>query len=385
MPEGGPQTLAGPREALVPPEGAGLAGSGAGLLRRVPVAGLARTAALTAYLLYAWQQSSNFESVLSLAAIWGIAAVGLGLVLGAAGQISLCQASFVLVGAYVYGTIAKAESGPTLLALGASALGGAAAALLVSPVLRARGYYLALATIAVSLLTDRVVTTGGWIPGGNAGLIGVPSLKIGGLRIQGERRYLELAAILLVAIIAVLHRLYGRGAARRAIQALHHDEDLLAGFGGNAAMLKLRVFVIGGLLAGLAGGLYAGNFGYVSDNIGGPFGLQESFALALAVFIGGSGRLTGAIVGYLVYRCSFEILGFNYADYRLALLGGVVILTTHFFPRGLTPSRADFAPWLPRRRRPAAAPEVDAEHHELDPVEPLSLAVVGLKKPFGAL
>src|SRR5437879_6335134 len=128
----------GPPEALAAPDRAGLSGrAGAGPFRRVPLAGLARSAALLAYVLYAWQQSDNFESVLSLAAIWSVATVGLGLVLGAAGQISLCQASFVLVGAYVYGTIALTESGPTLLGLGAAALGGAAAALLVSPVLRA--------------------------------------------------------------------------------------------------------------------------------------------------------------------------------------------------------------------------------------------------------
>src|SRR5205085_6120224 len=167
--------------------------------------------------LYAWHQSSNFETVLSDTAIWSIATVGLGLVLGAAGQISLCQASFVLVGAYVYGSVTMEVAGPTLLALGAAALGGAGAALLVSPVLRARGYYLALATIAVSLLTDRVVTTGGWIPGGNAGLIGVPPLKIGGLKIQGDRAYLEVAAVVLAVAIVALHRIYGRGAARRAI------------------------------------------------------------------------------------------------------------------------------------------------------------------------
>src|SRR2546421_10381170 len=138
MADGGPHTMAGPPEALAAPEGVGLGRTEAGPLRRVPVAGLVRTAALAAYLIYAWRQSSNFETVLSDTAIWSIATVGLGLVLGAAGQISLCQASFVLVGAYVYGTIAKDLSGPTLLGLGASALGGAAAALLVSPVLRAR-------------------------------------------------------------------------------------------------------------------------------------------------------------------------------------------------------------------------------------------------------
>ena len=63
MAEGGPHTLAGPPEALTAPEGVGLGRTEAGPLRRVPVAGLVRTAALTGYLVYAWHQSSNFESV----------------------------------------------------------------------------------------------------------------------------------------------------------------------------------------------------------------------------------------------------------------------------------------------------------------------------------
>jgi branched-chain amino acid transport system permease protein len=382
MSEGGPHTLAGTPKVDAPAGAALDSRIEAAPARRVPVAGLVRTAAVVVFVYFAWYQSFDFISLLSLAAIWAVATVGLGLVLGAAGQISLCQASFVLVGAYFYGTMAKQWSGPTLLALLFACVGGAAVALITSPVLRARGYYLAIATMAVSLLTDRIVTTESWIPGRNTGLIGVPSLKIAGMQINTQGRYLTVSAILLVIIIAVLHRRYGRGHMRRAIQALHHDEELLAGFGGNSAALKRQVFVVGGLLAGLAGGLYAGNFGYVSDN---GFGLQESFALALAVFIGGNGRFLGAVLGAFVYEASFTILGNSLSDYRFAFLGAIVILTVHFFPRGLMPSRDDFRGWLPELSRRRPLPAADREHHELDPVKPLSVSLSGLTKRYGAL
>src|SRR3954470_17125344 len=321
MTEGGPHTIAGTPEHVAAPVGAALGQEvEAAPRRRVPVAGLLRTATVAVFIYVAWYQSADFISLLSLAAIWAVATVGLGLVLGSAGQISLCQASFVLVGAYFYGTVAKQWSGPTLVALLASGAGGAAAAMITSPVLRARGYYLAIATMAVSLLTDRIVTTASWIPGRNTGIIGVPALSFAGIDINTQNSYLIFTVILLAIIVPILHMRYGMGNMRRAIQALHHDEDLLAGFGGNSAALKLQIFVVVGMLAGLAGGLYAGNFGYVSDN---GFGLQESFALALAVFIGGNGRLLGAILGAFVYEASFTILGNGLSDYRFAFLGAV--------------------------------------------------------------
>ena len=353
--------------------------------RRVPWAGLLRMAVVVLFVGAAWHQSLDFVGVLGLAAIWGLATVGLGLVLGAAGQISLCQASFVLVGAYMYGAIAKQWSYPTIVGLLASGVAGALAALVVSPVLRARGYYLAIATMAVALLTNAVITTGGWIPGGNAGLIGVPALQVLGFHFRTETAYLELAAVMLAVSIVVLHLRYGRGHMRRAIQALHHDEDLLAGYGGRSSLLKREVFVVGGLMAGLAGGLYAGDFGYVSVN---GFGLVESFALALAVFIGGSGRLLGAAFGALVYQASFTVLPGNLVSYRFALLGAIVVIAVHFFPRGLMPSARDFEGWLPRRRLRRAAPSAladDDARRELVAVEPLALKVVDVSKSFGAL
>jgi branched-chain amino acid transport system permease protein len=379
MAEGESTTLAGSPDAL----GAGAVALdprvGGAAPRRVPVAGLVRVAVVVIFIGLAYYNSADFIGLLSQAAIWGVAAVGLGLVLGAAGQISLCQASFVMAGAYFYGTVTTEWGGSTFIALLASAAGGALISALVSPVLRAKGNYLALATIAVALLIERIVTTVSWIPGGNSGIMGIPTLNILGLKINTEERYLVFTAILLAVIIAVLHWRYGRGAARRAIQALHHDEGVLAGFGGNPWILKRQIFIVGGLLAGLAGGLYAGAFGYVSPN---GFGLFESFSLATAVFIGGDSRFTGALFGAFVYQGSFTILGQN-SDWRYALLGGIVILTVHFFPEGMWPTRKDFAAWLPKPKRKAQ--EADEAHRELEPISPLSLEVDDLTKRFGAL
>ena len=350
--------------------------------RRIPLAGLARVAAVAIFLYIGWYQSIDFTGVLMLSAIWGVAAVGLGLVLGSAGQMSLCQASFVMIGAYAYGTVAVQWSGPTIIGLVAAPLLGGAIALLVSPVLRARGYYLALATIALSLLATLAVTTGDWVPGGTVGIIGIPALDLGVVTIDTESGYALLSSILLAVIIYLLHRRYGVGAARRAIQALHHDEELLGGFGGNASRLKRRLFIVGGALGGLAGGLYAGAFGYVSSN---GFGLNESFGLALAVFIGGNGRLLGALLGAVIYQVSFTVLGSDYADYRFALLGAIVILSVHFFPSGLLPSRHDFAGWLPRIKRQGHAGADAAALPELGLVEPMRLSMTDLTKSFGAL
>jgi branched-chain amino acid transport system permease protein len=383
MSDGVGQTLKPAAEAAVPGDVVPGPRAGATSRRRTfPVGGLIRTAVVTAFIYLTWYQSTDFIGVLGLAAIWGIATVGLGLVLGAAGQISLCQASFVLVGAYMYGTVATEWSGPTLIGLIASMAAGAIAAFLVSPILRARGYYLAIATMAVALLIDRIAVTASWIPGGNAGIIGVPTLKVFGYSVNDENSYLTVALVLLAFSILVLHLRYGRGRRRREIQALHHDEDLLAGFGGHSSRLKREVFVVGGMLAGLAGGLYAGDFGYVSNQ---GFGLVESFALALAVFIGGEGRLMGAALGALIYQASFVVLGNTLVDYRFALLGAIVVITVHLFPRGLMPSIQDFEGWIPDWRGRSRAQAGDRAHHELDAVDPIALRVGAITKRFGAL
>ncbi|MDI9897413.1 ATP-binding cassette domain-containing protein [Rhodococcus sp. IEGM 1381] len=349
--------------------------------RKIKAGALIRTAIVIVYVVAVLVQAQSVVLMLSLTAIWGIATVGLGLVLGSAGQISLCQASFVLAGAYFYAGITVDGGLPPWVGLLCAIGGGGVLALVVSPVLRARGDYLALATITVALLVDRAISTGDWIPGGNSGISGVPYLELFGISFKSAESYLILSLVLLALIIIGLHLRYGRSHSRRAIHALHQDESVLAGFGGNPWMLKREVFVVGGLLGGLAGGVYAAAYGFVSSN---GFGLFESFALALAVIIGGNGRLIGALFGAFIYQGSFVVLG-DYSDYRFALLGVLVVLTVLFFPRGLWPSWGDFSGLVPLRGKHARKPIVMETDAAPVAVDPLALEIRGLTKRYGEL
>jgi branched-chain amino acid transport system permease protein len=352
--------------------------------RRVPVGQLARVVALAGFVYLAWYQSFDFTNVLMLGAIWAVAAVGLGLVLGSAGQMSLCQASFMLIGSYGYGALALDADWPTIPALLAGTLMAGGVGVLLSPIVRLRGYMLALGTIALSLLVQSAFKTGDWLPGGATGLVGIPPLELGGIVLDTQTENLWAASAILMALIVGLHLSYGRGARRRAIQFIHHDEELLAAFGRDSTDMKRRLFVVAGLIGGLAGGLYAAAFGFVRPE---SFGLPESFALALAVVIGGSGRLLGAALGAFIYQLSFSVLGSDLADYRFALMGVIVIATIHFFPTGLLPSFADLGDRIPLRRRRPPVERRDATPSTLADAESggLSLRLVGVAKSFGAL
>src|SRR5690606_13050540 len=150
----------------------------------------------------------------------------------------------------------------------------------VSGVLRLRGYYLAVATIALALFIERVFKTGNWLPGGNSGLVGIPDLTAGPLELGSPASYLATTVAVLAVVVVVLHRWSTSGPRARAIALIHHDEDLLGVFGGDAATLKRTLFVISGVLGGLAGGLYAPAIGFIHPD---GFGITESFTLALVV------------------------------------------------------------------------------------------------------
>jgi branched-chain amino acid transport system permease protein len=339
-----------------------------------------RAAAVAVFLYIAWYQSLDFSAILMLAFIWAIAAVGLALVLGSAGQMVLCQASFMLIGAYAYGWLTLDHGVPTVLAALAAALGGGLAGLALSPVLRLRGYAFALGTIAVSLLVTELFTTGSWVPGGNFGLSAMPSINLGFTTLETNQGYEYLSIAILIAVIFTLYRVFGSGARRRAIQFIRDDEDLLGAVGGNAIRMKRTLFVIAAVLAGLAGGIYAAGFGFISPT---QIGLSDSFALALVVVIGGNGRLLGAVLGAVIYQASYVVLGESNVELRFALLGAVVILCVLFFPNGLLPAREEFTGWFPRLKRPL--PKGSAEVPDREALAPHGLDLSAVTKRFGAL
>ncbi|WP_169809405.1 branched-chain amino acid ABC transporter permease, partial [Actinomadura chibensis] len=299
------------------------------------------------------------EPVLLAIGIWGIAAVGLGLVLGFAGQISLCQATFVGIGAYSYGILTTKLGVPPVAALLCGAVAAGALAALVSPILRIRGYYLAIATIVFSLLASALAVSGIGVPGGSSGLSGIPYIGIGGLRLEAPREYAALALALLAAFAVGAHLRYGRGRRWRAIQSIRHDESLAEGMGLNVVGVKRELFTVSGAAAGLAGGILGAAFGFVAPS---QFAFGESFTLALAVFIGGSLSLWGAVLGVVLLEVSGPLLG-DAGSLHGLLVGAAALLTVRLAPHGWIRRREEDAhatapPPPPARREtaPATAP-----------------------------
>jgi branched-chain amino acid transport system permease protein len=347
---------------------------------RSPWFGVARAAVVAAFVYLAWSQSPDFSGVLMLGLIWAIAAVGLALVLGLAGQTMLCQASFMLMGAYAYGWLAHDAGVPTVMALLAAGVAGGLGGALLTPTLRLRGYTFALGTIAAALLVTQVATAG-WLPGGNFGLTDIPWVDLGFTTLTSNEQYAWTAGVLLAGLVYALHLTFGRGARSRAVQFIHHDEDLLAFVGGNAVRLKRVLFLVAAVLGGVAGGIYAAAFGFIQPE---AFGLLESFALALVVVLGGNGRLMGAVLGALIYQMSFNVLGDEHVELRFALLGAIVIATMHFFPFGLLPARQEFVGWFPFLSRPAPRGSSVVPKRP-DGETPLGIELNQVTKRFGAL
>lgn len=323
---------------------------------------------------------SELEPVLLAIGIWGIAGVGLGLVLGFAGQISLCQATFVGVGAYAYGILTTEVGLPAVVALAGGALAAGALAALVSPILRIRGYYLAIATIVFSLLLSALAVSGIGVPGGSSGLSGVPYVEVGGLRLETPGEYAALALGLLAVFAVGSHLRYGRGRRWRAIQSIRHDEALADGMGLNVVGIKRELFTVSGAAAGLAGGILGAAFGFIAPS---QFSFTESFTLALAVFIGGSLSLWGAVLGVALLEVSGPLLGDAGALHGL-LVGAAALLTVRLAPEG----------WIRRRVGDAAGPPSTAG--DLMPAKEnvkatgwreggAHLAAAGLSRSFGSL
>jgi branched-chain amino acid transport system permease protein len=222
-----------------------------------------------------------------------LAAMGVTLLL-IAGQVSLGQAAFMAVGAYVSAILARDYGVPTAFALvaavGASALGGI---VIGGITLRLKGHFLPLATLAIGVATSAALVASSSVTGGASGFGQIPPLVIGPSALANERAY----AVTVWLIVAVLAGGFSRllnSRTGRAIAALKTDSSMAEIFGVNVMRLRLVVFIVAATLAGLSGALYAFYFKFLSPA---PFGLTASVNLLIACILGGMTHPMGAVLG----------------------------------------------------------------------------------------
>jgi branched-chain amino acid transport system permease protein len=266
-------------------------------------------------------------------AINAIVCVGLNLLIGYAGQISLGHAAFFALGGYASAILAARYGWPAWLAMIASvALVAALAWVVGRPTLRLKGHTLAMATLGLGVIASIVLATEDSITGGPDGMA-VPPLVIFGWVVQGERAWYWIAGVALVAAAWAARNLVASPVGR-ALRALHGSEIAAETSGIDSARYKLRVFVVSAVFAGAAGALAAHYAGFITPSRG---SFLHSVELVIMVVFGGMASTIGAIVGAAVLTTLPQLLTVL-KDYEMVVFGAVLIVTMAFFPKGVVPT-----------------------------------------------
>jgi branched-chain amino acid transport system permease protein len=268
--------------------------------------------------------------ILSQWAVMTIAAMGLNLTLGYAGQVSLAQGAFVGIGAYA-AAIMTSHGMPLLSALGvAIVLCFAIGWVLGYPALRVQHHYLAFVTLAFSTLAFLVFRNEEWLTGGSYGISNIPRPHVFGV---ATNRPLPFYYVCLGSLGIVSFAVWWliRSPWGRAFVALRENPVRALSLGIDTRRYTLMAFAIGSALGGVAGTLYAPLTQYV-DPV--PFNLSLSLDLLMMVIVGGSGFFFGPFLGAMIAILLPEWLRFT-QGYYLMLYAFAVILLLIWSPSGV--------------------------------------------------
>lgn len=319
------------------------------------------------------------HNILLQATTFAIAVFGLSVVLGLCGQINLAQAAFFGLGAYAVGIgTTDLHVSFWLCLIGGCVISLLAGAFLGMSTLRLGGHYLAMVTISFQQIVTLVMINAIWL---TRGPDGVPNIKRPEL-FQSSQSYLAFCVAMLAIVGYLVWHLADTklGRAMRAVR----DNELAAGVNGiDVFRTKIYAFALCALLGGLAGGLFAGGFAYVSPD---QFSFAESIVFLTMSLLGGVASPIGSAIGTGLLILIPEWLRFlkSVPGLYLAIYGLFVILIIRFMPDGIWGFVADaFTRWRAKTKAPPAAAALQLKPARVggDTV----LEVTGLSKHFGGL
>jgi branched-chain amino acid transport system ATP-binding protein/branched-chain amino acid transport system permease protein len=331
--------------------------------------------------------------IVNVALIYAALAASLNLVLGYGGMATMAHAALFGVGAYTSALVTMHFGVSFLVGMAAAAaVAGAVGIALALPSLRIRDEYLILFTCAFQLVVWGLMVNEVGVTGGETGLSGIPRAALLGLKFTTPRSYLPLVAVIVAAMFLTCWRV-SHSPFGRVLRCIREDEPATASLGKDVLRFKALTFLVGGALAGAAGGLLAHYNAYVNPV---SFSLDASILLVAMVVLGGSANMLGSVVGSALLIGIPEALRFVpgtatlIAPLRTGIFGALLVLFMRFRPEGLLPEHLR----LGRRRRPKL-PELPAEELQklvtLDEWAPLDanlvpmLEVKGLSRSFGGI
>ena len=299
------------------------------------------------------------EYLLTLAQLCGIYVIivtGLTLLMGFVGQVSLGHAGFYALGAYVAAVAVTAYHLPLWLAmLAALAITGVFMFIAGISLFRLKGHYLALATLCIGIIIQDAIGKLD-ITGGAAGLYDLPEIKLWGLLDGPRAKVYFIWAIVVLVMLWAVH--LTESPVGRTLRAIHGDEDAAEALGIRVFSVKVKIFVASGLLAALAGVLYA--FVYSPSYLGPEdFGIMLSVSLVTMVVIGGMGSIWGGLAGAVVLTGLHEVINLvgeklgstDMAKYEQLIFGLLLVGILIFSRDGLMPGLRRGFTRLARSRR----------------------------------
>lgn len=297
------------------------------LNRRVMATALASLALLALPL----ADNSYYTGLMIVIGIHTMVTVGLCLLMGYAGQVSLGHAAFYGLGAFFSGILSASYGVQPWVAMAvAAAVTGTVAYATAYPIFRLRGHYLAMATLGFGVIVYILFVELKQFTGGPSGLPGIPPLSLGPLIFDSDQKFYYLAwgfclGVLLVSRNIVVSRV------GRALRAVHGNEEAARSLGIDVDQFKMKVFVLSAVYASLAGSLYAHYTTFISPQ---PFGFLFSIRLVVMVVVGGLASVWGAIFGTATITLLGEILQ-PFGEMDTVVFGLILIVVMVFLPQGL--------------------------------------------------
>ncbi|MET0471146.1 MAG: branched-chain amino acid ABC transporter ATP-binding protein/permease [Xanthobacteraceae bacterium] len=292
----------------------------------VPIAIVALTAAA---LLAAAKSDGYTPFVLALVALTAVVGVGLNILLGLTGQVSLGHVGFYAIGAYTVAILTLKGVDFWIALPLAGAVAGIVGFALALPALRVTGPYLAMVTIAFAFIIQHGTIEWRALTGGANGLMGIAPPSLGAL-IFTEREMAMLAVTLAGASLYAFHRL-ARSGWGMAMVAVRDAEPAARSIGLNPVIVKTAAFSLSAVFTGLAGGIFAPLLMFVAPD---SFPFSQSILFLFAVIVGGAGWTFGPVVGALVSVVLPELLS-SLAEYRLLFFGASLLVILWVAPAGV--------------------------------------------------
>lgn len=256
--------------------------------------------------------------------MYSIPSLALLLLLGYAGQPSFGHAAFFALGAYASAvTTTRLGWHPVLGAICGIAIAGAVAYAIGFPLLRVRGHYLAIATLAFAIVVRVILENATPITGGLNGISGIPGL--------GSPKAAFVLAVLVATLLYTIAVLVDHSRIGRILRALGDDELATASCGISPQAVRTSIFVASACLTSIAGSIYAHFLSYISPE---PFNVDMSVLFVTMMIVGGTGGIWGALIGACLVGTVPAILS-TYAAYSALLYGIAIVVVLLIMPQGV--------------------------------------------------